>query len=61
MIRINLCIINVIGKDSAIDKLVKMHVLKIFISDDICPFGLVSLTDEPCDWAKQLSWHAMED
>ena len=32
---------------SLIDKLVKMHVLKIFITDDICPFGYSSLTDEP--------------
>ena len=32
---------------SLIDKLVKMHVLKIFITGDICPFNLASLTDEP--------------
>ena len=44
----DLCITNVIGKDySLIDKLVKMHVLKIFITGDICPFGLASRTDEP--------------
>ena len=32
-----------------------MLVLKIFINGDICPIGLASLTDEPLDWAKQLS------
>ena len=43
-----LCFINVIGKDSSlIDELVKMNVLKIFITGNICPFGLASLTDEP--------------
>ena len=40
---------------SLIDKLVKMLVLKIFITGDVCPFGLASFTDEPWDWAKQLS------
>ena len=44
----NLCIINTIGKYLFIvDKLVKMYVLKIFITGDICPFGHASLTDEP--------------
>ena len=28
------------------DKLVKMHVLMIFITGDICPFSLASFTDE---------------
>ena len=46
---------NLIGKDLFIDELVKMHVLKIVISSDICPFGLANLTDEPFDCAKQLS------
>ena len=56
MVGKNLCIINLIAEDfSLIDKLVKMHVLKIFITGDICPFGLASLTDKPGDWAKQLS------
>ena len=32
-----------------------MLVLKIFITGDICPFGRASRTDEPRDWAKQLS------
>ena len=26
---------------------VEMYVLKIFITSDICPFGLASLTDDP--------------
>ena len=40
--------INIFGKIcSLIDKLVKIYVLKIFITGDICPFGLASLTDEP--------------
>ena len=51
-----LSIINLIGKDLFIDwELVKMHVLKIFITGDICSFGFASLTDEPWDWAKHLS------
>ena len=32
---------------SLIDKLVKMLVLKIFITGDVSPFGLASFTDEP--------------
>ena len=52
----DLGIINIIGKVfSLINKLVKMYVLKIYTSGDICTFGLASLTDEPIDWAKQLS------
>ena len=44
----DLCIINLIDKIYLlIDKLVTMHVLKIFITGDICPFGLARLTDEP--------------
>ena len=53
---INLCYLNIIGKDlSLIDKLMKGYVLKIFITGDICHFGLTSLTEEPRNWAKQLS------
>ena len=29
------------------NKFVKIYVFKIFITGDICPFGLASLTDEP--------------
>ena len=45
----DLCTMNIIGKDfySLIDKLIKMLVLKIFITGDICPFGHASLADEP--------------
>ena len=50
------CNMNIIGKDlSFIDKLMKMYVLKIFITGDICHFGLANFTNEPCNWAKQLS------
>ena len=40
---------------SLIDESFKMHVLNIFVTGNICPSGLASLTDEPGDWAKQLS------
>ena len=41
---INLCYLNIIGKDlSLIDKLMKGYVLKIFITGDICHFALLVL------------------
>ena len=43
----DLCNINAIGKNLVIDKLVKMHILKIFKTSDICHFGLASLAEEP--------------
>ena len=36
----DLCDIDTIGKDVLIDRLVKTHILKIFITGDICLFGL---------------------
>ena len=35
------CTTNITGKDLLIDKLVKMYVLKFFITGDICPFEFV--------------------
>ena len=40
--------VNIIGRVySFIDKLVKIYVLKIFITGDICHFGFASPTEEP--------------
>ena len=42
----DLCNINIIGKDLfLIDKLVKMYVLKIFITVYFCHFGLASYNE----------------
>ena len=58
----DLCIINVIGEDLFIGKLVKMLVLKIFITGDICPFlALLALLMSPEIGRNSCLRHAIGD